>query len=74
MICDCGKHIALLYRLAAGCSLFCYWILNFSSVTNMLANILQSHDVFREYLDLLNMLEEQLSSVSGLTFQNGPLS
>jgi hypothetical protein len=40
----------------------------------MLANILQSHDVFREYLDLLNMLEEQLSSVSGLTFQNGPLS
>ncbi|RLN07698.1 guanine nucleotide exchange factor subunit Rich-like [Panicum miliaceum] len=35
---------------------------------------LQSHDVFREYLDLLNMLEEQLSSVSDLTLQNGPLS
>ncbi|TVU28879.1 hypothetical protein EJB05_20415 [Eragrostis curvula] len=35
---------------------------------------LQSHDVFREYLDLLNVLEEQLSSVSDLTLQNGPLS
>ncbi|OEL29002.1 hypothetical protein BAE44_0009984 [Dichanthelium oligosanthes] len=35
---------------------------------------LQSHDVFREYLDLLNMLEEELSSVSDLTLQNGPLS
>ncbi|AQK55982.1 Quinoprotein amine dehydrogenase beta chain-like [Zea mays] len=35
---------------------------------------LQSHDVFREYLDLLNILEEQLSSVSDLTLQNGPLS
>ncbi|GJM87070.1 hypothetical protein PR202_ga02988 [Eleusine coracana subsp. coracana] len=35
---------------------------------------LQSHDVFREYLDLLNVLEEQLSSVSDLTLQNGQLS
>ncbi|AQK75554.1 Quinoprotein amine dehydrogenase beta chain-like [Zea mays] len=35
---------------------------------------LQSHDVFTEYLDLLNILEEELSSVSDLTLQNGPLS
>ncbi|KAK1620633.1 hypothetical protein QYE76_026150 [Lolium multiflorum] len=35
---------------------------------------LQSHDVFREYLDLLSALEEELSSVSDLTLQNGPLS
>nr|CAB3451299.1 unnamed protein product [Digitaria exilis] len=35
---------------------------------------LQSHDVFREYLDLLNMLEVQLSSVSDHTLQNGALS
>nr|CAB3447896.1 unnamed protein product [Digitaria exilis] len=35
---------------------------------------LQSHDLFSEYLDLLNMLEEQLSSVPDLTLQNGPLS
>ncbi|XP_073010601.1 uncharacterized protein [Typha latifolia] len=30
---------------------------------------LQSHDVFKEYLDLLNVLEEQLSSVSDLNMQ-----
>ena len=35
---------------------------------------LQSHDVFREYLDLLNTLEEELSSVSDLTLQNRPVS
>ncbi|CAM0943610.1 unnamed protein product [Alopecurus aequalis] len=35
---------------------------------------LQSHDVFSEYLDLLSALEEELSSVSDLTLQNGPLS
>ena len=72
-ICDCGKHIVLLYRLAANDAFFLVGIWTFS-VSLTLANILQSHDVFREYLDLLNMLEEQLCSVSDLTLQNGPLS
>jgi RAB6A-GEF complex partner protein 1 len=43
-------------------------------VTNLQSSLLQSHDVFTEYLDLLNILEEELSSVSDLTLQNGPLS
>lgn len=35
---------------------------------------LQSHDVFREYLDLLSALEDELSSVSNLTLQQNEQS
>ncbi|GJM87069.1 hypothetical protein PR202_ga02987 [Eleusine coracana subsp. coracana] len=45
---------------------------NFASALELIGQ--KSHDVFREYLDLLNVLEEQLSSVSDLTLQNGQLS
>jgi hypothetical protein len=74
MICGYGKHIALPYRLASTKGVCFIGPMNFISVSDMCTNHLQSHDVFREYLDLLSALEEELSSVSDLTLQNGPLS
>ncbi|XP_042380712.1 guanine nucleotide exchange factor subunit RIC1-like [Zingiber officinale] len=38
---------------------------------NAYSRTLQSHAAFHDYLDLLNMLEEQLASLSNLKLQNG---
>jgi hypothetical protein len=74
MICGCGKHIALLYRLESTKGVCFLGFMKTIGVSDTCRNHLQSHDVFREYLDLLSALEEELSSVSDLTLQNGPLS